>query len=257
MRLLRSALFAMLCARAVIYFLVPLGAQSQTFTVTTADKAAYQQFVKTCAAEIAAMKKFLVSANEPITDAQLREFLEPMPAQLREVAREEKLSFAAALKESRSRMNKEANDPNNTDKSAKVLQPTLNCFLDLLSRGLTGQGSSPGAAPAFPAKPADPDAAPIEGCVKIDEQPAGWVGFKNVCDFPVSFTYCADTPKKGSASEAVDCATQKFAVDSIAARGARRAPINDADGAFWYACRSPRMPIGSTFDGTDLTGTCK
>lgn len=165
MRLFRMGVAPLVCALAMAWAAPSLAAAQQQITITPADRAAYQEFLKACAQPVAAMKKLAASHGETITDAQIREMFISIPPLMRDQAREEKLSLAAALRESRAQMKKEADDPNSTDPSNKVLAPSMLCWLDLLIANEVGGAKpappSPSQAPALPgAAPAAPPSAP-------------------------------------------------------------------------------------------------
>jgi len=73
-------------------------------------------------------------------------------------------------------------------------------------------------------------------------------GFKNSCNFPVEYTYCAYKPKKDSWTEAFDCEKDKFGSDMIEANGIDEAHTKGAQQIHWGACRSekdyPITPFG-------------
>ena len=277
MRLFVPGSAAFLCAFALSYH-APSAASQMQVTITPADRAAYQEFLTACAQPLSAMKALMASHGETATDAQIRELFITIPPILRDQAKEEKVTVAAALREGRAAMAKAAADPNNADPSDKVLAPPMLCWLDLLIAKETGASKpappaappsrTPIESPSTPASPSAPSAPtimdPYAGhpvdCVRIADTPAGSYGaFQNVCDFPVNFSYCAYNPKQGAWSEHFKCNADgsTLGFDGIAARGLQAAHIKDAEKVHWFACRKPKTPHNVKFNGKELVGSCK
>lgn len=259
MRILKMGMCAVACALAVIHFRAPLAAQA--LTITSADRATYQTFLETCSTQLAGMKKALAAANQQMSDAELRAFIEPMPAQLREQAREENVTFAVGLREARARFTKELNDPNNRDEGQKILGPMALCFFDVIERGASGPAAGAPGGPATPPAPTAPPDGPRTtdpsvppNCLDID--PAG--GFKNNCDMPLYFNACAYRPQEGSFASAFDCEKQQFALDGIGARGVQGWFTKAAERVYWYYCPKPATPVGARFSAAQgIVATCK
>lgn len=276
MRLLVPGTAALACAIALGWAMPTVAAHQQQVTLTPGDRAAYQEFLKVCAQPLAAMTKLMASHGETATDAQMRELFITIPPILREQAKEDRVSLVSRLRDARAGMKKEADDPNSTDPSNKVLAPSMLCWLDLLIANETG-GSKPSSrstpsspstraprppAPAAPEAPAviDPYAGHPVDCVRIADTPAGSYGaFQNVCDYPVNFSYCAYNPKPGAWSEYFKCQADgsSLGFDGIAARGRQAAHIREAELVHWFACRKPKVPHKVTFNGKELIGSCK
>lgn len=287
MRLLVPGTAALACAIALGWAVPQVAAQQYEVTLTPADKAAYQEFLKVCAQPLAAMKKLMASHGETATDAQIRELFITIPPILRDQAKEDKIPLVSRLREARAGMKKEADDPKSTDPSNKVIAPPMLCWLDLLIANETGgpkpsgTPSSPSApstrpspstsspstraprppSPAAPAAPAviDPYASLPVDCVRIADTPEGSYGaFQNVCDYPVNFSFCAYEPNPGAWSEYFKCQADgsKLGFDGIAARGRQAAHIKGAKSVHWFACRKPKEPK-VTFNGKELVGSCK
>jgi hypothetical protein len=112
--------------------------------------------------------------------------------------------------------------------------------------------------PAAPAAPSAPAAAPPEGsgpvdCVRLGDREGV---FKNVCDFPVYFTYCGVNPPPGSWTARCD-EQSKWGLDGIAANGIQ-AGFTRAETIHMFACKKPKTPKDVKFiPGKGLWGTCK
>lgn len=168
MRLIGSGSTALVSAFALAWIVQPASAQQQV-TITPADRAAYQEFLRVCAQPLAAMKRFVATQGETVTDAQVREMFIAIPPLMRDTAKEEKITLVAALRESRAQMKKEADDPNSKDPSNKVLAPTMLCWLDLLIANETGgTKAAPGASPSAPAPPSPTPSSPSPSSAGAD-----------------------------------------------------------------------------------------
>jgi hypothetical protein len=107
---------------------------------------------------------------------------------------------------------------------------------------LLGPGRLPGSAPA-PAAPDEPDAdhTPVSDCLDVE---AGV--FSNSCTFPVYFTMCNESPKKGSWAESFSCVNAKGKMDGflddIGAKSTKSAHASTTGMVYWFACRQPLTP---------------
>lgn len=128
---------------------------AQQLTITPADKAAYEQFLQRCSPQIAEMKRVLATHGESFTEQQFRDYFEPIPAQMRDMAQTEGMTVAEVLREGMSRTRDAMNDPASTDPSDKVVGPTMICFFEML---IAGEAASP--APRGAPRPAVRAAAP-------------------------------------------------------------------------------------------------
>ena len=116
--------------------------------------------------------------------------------------------------------------------------------------------SAPSATAAPIAKPAPEDpyaSAPVD-CVRLNDTPGS---FKNVCDFPVYFTYCGINPHPESWVARCDDPNNKMGLDGIAANGVQGG-FTRAETMHWFACRKPKTPKDVKFiPGKGLYGSCK
>jgi hypothetical protein len=121
-------------------------------------------------------------------------------------------------------------------------------------------GYRSGAAPAVstPIAKNPPAEDPAESmpvdCVRLNDTPGS---FKNICDFPVYYTYCGINPKPGSWTGACDDPNNKLGLDGIAAHAVQGA-FTSAERMYWFACKKPKTPKDVKFiAGKGLYGTCK
>lgn len=112
--------------------------------------------------------------------------------------------------------------------------------------------------PAQPAKTEGPSASMPVDCVRLNDADtvSDYGSFKNVCDFPVYFTYCGLNPKPGS--WVADCNKGGFGLDGIAERGIQGGFTRSAEMIYMFACQKPKTPKDVRFiPGKGLYGSCK
>jgi len=106
-----------------------------------------------------------------------------------------------------------------------------------VSAGDNGKKTSSGSNKPKP-RAHVPDAVASK-CLSLLEKSL-YGGFKNSCNFPVEYTYCAYKPKKDAWTEAFDCEKDKFGSDMIEANGIDEAHTKGAKEIRWGACRSEK-----------------
>ena len=102
----------------------------------------------------------------------------------------------------------------------------------------------------------DPMGGAPSNCVELNEAETG--GFRNICDFPVYFNYCAYRPAPNTGAAAFNCEKGQFALSGIAAKGTQAGFTRNVEMSYWFDCPKPQTPRGSKFVvGRGIVSTCK
>jgi hypothetical protein len=103
-------------------------------------------------------------------------------------------------------------------------------------------GQQAAASTPAPAAP-EVDATPANDCLDVDSGV-----FSNSCAFPVYFTMCNESPKKGSWAESFSCVNASGKMDGflddIDAKSTTAAHASSTGMVYWFACRQPLTPKG-------------
>jgi len=256
-----------------------LTAHAPAQEITPADKASVDAFLKTCAPQIAAMRKEMAAHGETLIDRELRDYFEVIPAQMREVAQRESMSLRDVLPEAISMTRQAMNDPASTDPSEKVIGPTMICFLEMLIAGETGQPArrlaaeaapppAPAPRPAPRPAPAPAPAPPVStaqavadsgGCLTIDWRgaPQGAPAIlTNLCNHPLNVAVCIEQPTPGSVSEHLACEQSRFTSYFIGARRSVTVPATHGPSVSTRVCTHPQFPAVWWENGTSV-GNCR
>ena len=260
MRYIKSAL--VIAVVAAVLIALPVAAQQRVVRLSDADQAIMDDFWKACAAPVAAAKAAIVAAGERMPDAEFRQYMNGIPTEMREAAKfQDRPANAAFYRDAIAEARKSAADP--TDPGAKIMLPVYVCLLETMIRH-DGRGGAPGGtaiakpSPASPAQPAaDPTGGMATDCVVIDDTDPSYGRLRNKCSYPVYVTYCAFRPAPGSWNESFNCEKQQFGLDSIGANSVQAAHTKNAEYISVFACRKPKTPTGSRFDGKVIMSACK
>jgi hypothetical protein len=78
----------------------------------------------------------------------------------------------------------------------------------------------------------------------------------NTCEYPVSVAYCFRDPMSGNGNSFdKTCTAQKFGtLLSLAAGTAEK--VGTYHYVYYFACETPALPTGLSFDGNTVTGVC-
>lgn len=91
-------------------------------------------------------------------------------------------------------------------------------------------------------------AAQAHNCIEIDKDAALYGGFKNTCEYKVSYVFCNFRPKIDSWAEFHNCEKPHgIGADGVGAGKPSAAHTKNTEMVYWFACKAPSWPVDSVF----------
>lgn len=91
-------------------------------------------------------------------------------------------------------------------------------------------------------------AAQAHNCIELDKGPGLFGGFKNTCEYKVSYVFCNFRPKKDSWAEFHNCEKPHgIGADAVGAGKPSAAHTKNTEMVYWFACKDPAWPVDSVF----------